>query len=97
MQLGALNHAKLLAVVVLSIRHLLMPLLALVLCLTFGLSQIQTTILLMFAALPTASSCYVLAARMGYDGAYVAALVTLSTLLGMLSLPLALGVLRSLV
>lgn len=97
MQLGALNHAKLLAVVVLSIRHLLMPLLALVLCLAFGLSQIQTTILLMFAALPTASSCYVLAARMGYDGAYVAALVTLSTLLGMLSLPLALGVLRSLV
>jgi len=97
MQLGALNHAKLLAVVVLSIRHLLMPLLALMLCLAFGLSQIQTTILLMFAALPTASSCYVLAARMGYDGAYVAALVTLSTLLGMLSLPLALGVLRSLV
>ena len=55
----------------------------------------QTTILLMFAALPTASSCYVLAARMGYDGPYVAALVTVSTLLGMLSLPLALGVLRS--
>jgi malonate transporter len=47
-----------------------------------------------FRALPTASSCYVLAARMGYDGAYVAGLVTLSTLLGMLSLPLALGFLR---
>jgi hypothetical protein len=31
---------------------------------------------------------------MGYDGAYVAALVTVSTVLGMLSLPLALGVLR---
>jgi len=51
----------------------------------------------MFSALPTASSCYVLAARMGYDGAYVAALVTVSTLLGMLSLPLALGVLRAFV
>ena len=38
--------------------------------------------------------CYVLAAKMGYDGAYVAGLVTLSTLLGMLSLPFALGVLR---
>jgi hypothetical protein len=34
---------------------------------------------------------------MGYDGAYVAALVTVSTLLGMLSLPLALGVLRAFV
>jgi hypothetical protein len=36
----------------------------------------------------------VLAARMGYDGAYVAGLVTLSTLLGMASLSFALGVLR---
>jgi predicted permease len=95
MQLSALNHAKLLGAVVLLIRHLVMPLLALLLSNWFGLNPIQTTILLMFSALPTASSCYVLAARMGYDGAYVAALVTLSTLLGMLSLPLALGVLHA--
>lgn len=95
LQLGALNHAKLLGVALLAIKHLLMPLLALALTQAFGLSPVQTTILLMFAALPTASSCYVLAARMGYDGPYVAALVTVSTLLGMLSLPLALGVLRS--
>jgi len=95
MQLGALNHAKLLGVALLAIKHLLMPLLALALTQVFGLNPVQTTILLMFSALPTASSCYVLAARMGYDGAYVAALVTVSTLLGMLSLPLALGVLRA--
>ncbi|HRN08195.1 MAG TPA: AEC family transporter, partial [Ottowia sp.] len=43
--------------------------------------------------LPTASSCYVLAARMGYNGPYVAGLVTLSTVLGVASLPFALGVL----
>ncbi len=42
-------------------------------------------------------SCYVLAARMGYNGAYVAGLVTLSTLLGLASLPFALGFLRGLV
>lgn len=94
MQLSALNHAKLLGLAVLLIRHLLMPMLALGLCLVFGLNTVQSTILLMFSALPTASSCYVLAARMGYDGAYVAALVTVSTVLGMVSLPLALGVLR---
>ena len=51
-------------------------------------------LLLIFASMPTASSAYVLAARMGYNGAYVAGLVTLSTLLGMASLPFALGVLR---
>jgi hypothetical protein len=51
--------------------------------------------LLTFSALPTASSCSVLASRMGYAGAFVAALVTVSTLLGMASLPLALGVMNN--
>jgi hypothetical protein len=97
MQVTALNHAKLLAVAVLLIRHLLMPVWALALCHLFGLNSVQATILLMFSALPTASSAYVLAARMGYDGAFVAALVTASTVLGMVSLPFALGVLRSFV
>ena len=78
----------------LTIRHLVLPLVALGLAQLFELNATETTILLAFSALPTASSCYVLAARMGYDGAYVAGLVTLSTLLGMVSLPLALGLLR---
>ena len=94
MQFGALGRAKALAVALLAIRHLLLPLAALGLARAFGLDPVQTTVLLAFSALPTASSAYVLAARMGYDGAYVAALVTLSTLLGMASLPFALGFLR---
>ena len=94
MQFGHLSRAKTLAVAVLSIRHFLLPLVALGLARLFGLAADQTTILLAFSALPTASSCYVLAARMGYNGAYVAGLVTLSTLLGVLSLSFALGVLR---
>jgi predicted permease len=96
MQFGMLASAKLLAAMVLSVKHLGMPLMALGLALLFRLDATQTTILLMFSAVPTASSCYVLAARMGYNGPYVAGLVTLSTLLGMLSLPFALGVLRPL-
>ena len=51
---------------------------------------------MLFASLPTASSAYVLAARMGGNGGYVAGLVTLSTLLGMLSVPLWLAVLAEL-
>lgn len=93
MQLGALARAKTLAVAVLTIRHALLPLVALGFSRLFLLDLTQTTMLLAFSALPTASSCYVLAARMGYDGPYVAGLVTLSTLLGMASLPFALGVL----
>ena len=79
---------------VFSIRHLVQPLLACALARLFGLNAVQTTMLLAFSALPTASTCYVLAARMGYNGPYVAGLVTLSTLLGMVSLPFALGFLR---
>lgn len=96
MQFGALARAKTLAVAVLAIRHFLLPLVALALARGLGLSAVQSTVLLAFSALPTASSCYVLANRMGYDGAYVAGLVTLSTLLGVLSLPFALGVLPAL-
>jgi hypothetical protein len=94
MQFRALAQAKLLGASVLGIRHLAAPVVALLVSKLYGLSEVQTTMLLAFSALPTASSCYVLAARMGYDGAYVGVLVTLSTLLGMVSLPFALGVLR---
>ena len=96
MQFGALRRDKTLAVAVLTIRHFLLPLAALGLSLLFQLDPVQTTVLLAFSALPTASSCYVLATRMGYDGGYVAGLVTLSTVMGMFSLPLALGVLSAL-
>lgn len=93
MQLGSLVKAKALGMLVLSAKHLGMPLMAFGMARLFQLDSTQTTVLLMFSAVPTASSCYVLAARMGYDGPYVAGLVTLSTLLGMVSLPFALGVL----
>lgn len=94
MQLGLLTRSKLLSVSVLSIRHLLLPLCAWAIASALQLDTAQTTVLLAFAALPTASSCYVLAARMGYNGPYVAGLVTASTVLGLASLPLALGLLR---
>ncbi|MDB5869795.1 MAG: Auxin Efflux Carrier [Polaromonas sp.] len=94
MQFGHLSQAKTLAAAVLLIRHLFTPLVALGLALAFGLSAVQATVLLAFSALPTSPSAYVLAARMGYNGGYVAGLVTLSTLLGLASLPFALGLLQ---
>jgi predicted permease len=80
---------------VLALKHLFLPCIAWGLAQIFELNELQTTVLLIFSALPTASTCYVLAARMGYNGNYVAGLVTLSTLLGMLSLPFALGILQN--
>lgn len=94
MQFGLLTRGKALSISVLAIRHLVLPVIAFGLAHLFSLNPVQTTVLLAFSALPTASTCYVLAARMGYNGPYVAGLVTLSTLLGVVSLPFALGVLR---
>lgn len=94
MQLGSLRQSKVLGVSVLLCKHLALPLIAWGWSRLWQLDATQTTVLLAFSALPTASTCYVLATRMGYNGPYVAGLVTLSTLSGMLSLPFALGVLR---
>ncbi len=91
MHLGSLARAKLLAVCVISIKHFLLPLVAFGVARWMALDAAQTTVLLAFSALPTASTCYVLAARMGYNGPMVAGLVTLSTLAGLLSLPFAVG------
>lgn len=91
MRLAHLAEQKALTAGLLTIRHLLLPLVAAALAWAFRLDPVQATVLLAFSALPTASSCYVLASRMGYNGPHVAGLVTLSTLLGMASLPFALG------
>ncbi|HEX7383448.1 MAG TPA: AEC family transporter [Burkholderiaceae bacterium] len=90
---GGLRDAPGLAAALLAIRHALLPLIALALIAALGLPPAQATVLLAFAALPTASSCYVLAARMGGDGAFVAGLVTASTLIGMVGVPAWLAVL----
>ncbi len=93
MQFAHLAQSRTLTVAVLSIRHFLLPIVALGLAQSLrpvaGADHHTAGVL----ALPTASSAYVLAARMGYNGAYVAGLVTLSTMLGVVSLPFALAVL----
>ena len=78
----------------LSIRHLLLPLSAMALAWAFELPPLQALVLVLFAAMPTASSAYVLAARMGGDGPYVAGLVSLSTVLGAFSIPVFLAVMQ---
>ena len=91
MQLRSVATNKALGVGVIVIRHAALPLVAWLLAQALQLDPTQATALLIFSALPTSSSCYVLAARMGYNGAYVAGLVTLSTVLAAISLPWALA------
>jgi malonate transporter and related proteins len=53
-----------------------------------GLPPIQRQIAVLFAALPSASSAYILAVRMGGDGAVVAFLVSATTIASVVTLPL---------
>lgn len=94
LRMGALREAPRLAAAFLGIRHAVLPLLAVALVVGLGLPPAQQAVVVAFAALPTASSAYVLATRMGGNGAFVAGLVTVSTLVAMAGLPLALGLLR---
>ena len=89
-------RAPRLAAALLTIRHALLPVLGIALVLWLKLPPAQQAVVVAFTALPTASSAYVLAVRMGGHGGFVAGLITVSTLLGMAGLPLALGALRSL-
>lgn len=92
---GALRASPGLAAALLAIRHLVLPAAAIALVIALRMPPAQQAIVVAFAALPTASSAYVLAARMGGHGGFVAGLVTVSTLIGMASLPLALIALRA--
>jgi malonate transporter and related proteins len=85
--LGALREGPALAASLLVIKHALMPALALLLVLSWQLPLGQQAVLVAFAAMPTASSAYVLAVRLGGHGPFTAGLVTVSTLIGMAALP----------
>ncbi len=65
-----------------------LPVIALAIGAVLGLSGINYQIVVLFAAMPTASSAYILAMRMGGDGRSVAWLISATTLGSMLTLPL---------
>ena len=71
-----------------AVKLLAMPLAAWMLAQALNLPPLATPVLVLFGAVPSASSCYVLATNMGGDGPYVARLVTATTVLSAASLPL---------
>jgi len=72
----------------LGVKLLALPLIALTVGAQLGLSGLNYQVVVLFAALPTASSAYILAMRMGGDGRSVAWLISATTLGSMLTLPL---------
>ncbi|MDO8702351.1 MAG: AEC family transporter [Undibacterium sp.] len=94
MRLSALHEAKGIVGYFLAIKLLALPCIALVLGRYFQLPPLQLQIVVIFSALPTASSAYVLAARMGGNGPLVAFIISASTLLSVVTLPFWLALTR---
>lgn len=84
---GGTGYGKLIAWM-LAVKLVALPAAALGVAHLLGLSPVQTQMLLLFAALPTASAAYVLAMRMGGDGRMVAVLISLGTLLSAVTIPM---------
>ena len=72
----------------LAIKLMVLPAFALFLALHFQLTTLQREIVVMFGALPSASSAYILATRMGGIGSLVAFLISASTVISIFTLPL---------
>jgi predicted permease len=72
----------------LAVKLLALPAMAVAVGRQLGLSGLNYQVVVLFAALPTASSAYILAMRMGGDGRSVAWLISATTLGSMLTLPL---------
>lgn len=78
-----------------ALRLLAVPLLAYAVARLLGLPPMETTILVLFFALPTAPTAYVLTRQLGGDSHLMAGIITLQTLLAAASLPLVLQLLGS--
>ncbi|KCB32065.1 transporter, auxin efflux carrier domain protein [Bordetella hinzii 1277] len=84
---GGRGHGRLIGWM-LAVKLLAMPLVAMGVARLLQLPALEARMLLLFAALPTASASYVLAMRMGGDGRMVAVLLSLGTLLSAATIPL---------
>jgi predicted permease len=93
LRLGGLKEGRALAAWFLLVKLVAYPALGLLFGQWIGLSGLQQQIVLLFCAMPTATSAYVLATRLGGDGPYVAFLISAGTVLSALTLPLWLMVL----
>lgn len=72
----------------LAVKLVVVPAMAWAVIRYFGFTGIEAKVLLLCAALPTATNAYILAVRMTGDGRAVATQITLGTVLSMLTIPL---------
>lgn len=92
LELGALRQASVPFIASSALKLLLFPLLTAGLCLAFGIGGMMAQVAILLAALPTASSAFILARQLGGDAPLMAGIISGQTLLAMMTMPLILRV-----
>ncbi|MFP4436282.1 MAG: AEC family transporter [Chloroflexaceae bacterium] len=73
-----------------GVKLLILPLLTALACWLLGIGDLAMAVAVIFAALPTATSAYILAQQMGGDAQLMAGLLTVQTLAAVVTMPLVL-------
>ncbi len=94
LSLGALRDRLSLQLVTTTLKLLLVPAITYALCLALGLDALPTATAVLFMALPTAATSYVMARAMGGDAPLMAAITTIEHMLAVVTLPFWITLLR---
>ena len=92
LQPAALRRDGLTLATTAGLRLLLMPLLAALIARAFGLTGTEALVLVVFSAIPTAPTSYVLTRQLNGDGTLMAGIVTSQTLAAIATIPLVLWI-----
>lgn len=84
---GALLQSRLPLAVASLFKLILSPIIAVTTCVALGLGGTAAEVVVLFSALPSAPSAYILAGQMGGDRALMAAILTVETALAIFTLP----------
>ena len=95
LRLSGMHQDKPISAYFILIKLMILPAIAYAMARQVGLPALQLQILVLFCALPTASSAYILAARMGGNGPLVAFQISAGTVLSALTLPFWLWVVQA--
>lgn len=84
----SLGYYRKLSVYFISLKLLILPIVTIIILSLINVSEIMKTVLIIFAALPTASSAYILSMRMNGDGKTVALQISVGSVLSLFTIPL---------
>ncbi|WP_165855364.1 AEC family transporter [Marinobacter sp. JSM 1782161] len=93
LQFKALRHASMPFVLSSALKLVLLPVVTAGLAAWLGIDGLMLQVLILLAALPTASSAYILARQLGGDAPLMAGIISGQTLLAILIMPVMLGLL----